>query len=48
MAKYVMQEMRYLHKEGETLLYPRMVIDGCCDKDIFLLKAHSYYYLSIL
>jgi len=48
MAKYVMQEMRNLHKEGETLLYPRMVIDGCCDKDIFLLKSHSYYYLSIL
>ena len=48
MAKYVIQEMRNLHKEGETLLYPRMVIDCCCDKDIFLLKAHSYYYLTIL
>lgn len=33
MAKYVMQEMRNLHKEGETLLYPRMVIDGCCETE---------------
>lgn len=33
MAKYVMQEMKNLHKEGETLLYPRMVIDGCCETD---------------
>lgn len=28
-----MQEMRNLHKEGETLLYPRMVIDGCCETE---------------
>lgn len=33
MAKYVMQEMRNLHKEGETILYPRMVIDGCCETE---------------
>lgn len=33
MAKYVMQEMKNLHKEGETLLYPRMVIDGCCETE---------------
>lgn len=33
MAKYVMQEMNNLHKEGETLLYPRMVIDGCCETE---------------
>lgn len=33
MAKYVMQEMKNLHKEGETILYPRMVIDGCCETD---------------
>lgn len=33
MAKYVMQEMKNLHKEGETLLYPRMVIYGCCETE---------------
>ena len=33
MAKYVMQEMKNLHKEGETILYPRMVIDGCCETE---------------
>lgn len=33
MARYVMQEMKNLHKEGETLLYPRMVIDGCCETE---------------
>lgn len=33
MAKYVMQEMKNLHKEGETLLYPRMVISSCCETE---------------
>lgn len=33
-----MQEMKNLHKEGETLLYPRMVIDGCCETEELLEK----------
>lgn len=33
MAQYTMQEMNDLHNEGETLLYPRMVITDCCEGD---------------
>lgn len=33
MARYTMQEMNDLHRKGETLLYPRMVIDSCCETD---------------
>lgn len=33
MAQYAMQEVNDLHNEGETLLYPRMVIEGCFDMD---------------
>ena len=29
-AKYVMQEMVDLNREGETLLHPRMVMERCC------------------
>lgn len=29
-ARYTMQEMSDLNHEGETLLYPRMVITDCC------------------
>ena len=29
-AKYTMQEMKNLRKEGETLLYPKMVMQDCC------------------
>ena len=31
MAKYFMQEMPDMKKEGETLLYPRMEITGTCE-----------------
>ena len=33
MAKYFMQEMPDMKKEGETLLYPRMEITGTCETD---------------
>lgn len=33
MAKYFMQEMPDMRKEGETLLYPRMEITGTCETD---------------
>ena len=33
MAQYAMQEVNDLNNEGETLLYPRMVIEGCFDMD---------------
>ena len=33
MAQYAMQEVNDLHNEGQTLLYPRMVIEGCFDTD---------------
>ena len=33
MARYTMQEMNDLHHEGKTLLYPRMIIDHCCESD---------------
>lgn len=29
-AEYTMQEMNNLHQDGETLLYPRMIIRDCC------------------
>ena len=32
-AKYTMQEMKDLHREGETLLYPRMVLSGSCSTE---------------
>ena len=32
-AKYTMQEMKNLRKEGETLLYPKMVMQDCCGTD---------------
>lgn len=32
-AKYVMQEMDDFHHAGETLLYPRMIINGSCGTD---------------
>lgn len=32
-AKYTMQEMNNLQKDGETLLYPRMIIQNCCETD---------------
>ena len=31
MARYTMQEMNDLHHEGKTLLYPRMIIEHCCE-----------------
>ena len=33
MAKYFMQEMPDMKKEGETILYPRMEITGTCETD---------------
>lgn len=33
MAKYFMQEMPDMRKEGETLLYPRMEITGTCETE---------------
>ena len=33
MAKYFMQEMPDMRKEGETILYPRMEITGTCETD---------------
>lgn len=33
MARYFMQEMPDMKKEGETLLYPRMEITGTCETD---------------
>lgn len=30
-AQYTMQEVNDLNHEGETLLYPRIVSQGCCD-----------------
>ena len=33
MARYTMQEMNDLHHEGKTLLYPRMIIEHCCESD---------------
>ena len=32
-AKYTMQEMNNLRKDGETLLYPRMIIQNCCSTE---------------
>lgn len=32
-ATYTMQEMKDLHKEDETLLYPRMIIKGQCSTE---------------
>lgn len=32
-AKYTMQEMNSLQKDGETLLYPRMIIQNCCSTE---------------
>ena len=29
-ATYTMQEMKDLHNENETILYPRMIIKGQC------------------
>ncbi len=33
MSRYTMQEMNDLHHEGKTLLYPRMIIEHCCESD---------------
>lgn len=33
MAKYTMQEINDLNREGETILYPRMVIEYCCETE---------------
>lgn len=32
-AEYIMQEMKDFHREGEKLLYPRMIIRDCCGTD---------------
>ena len=32
-AKYIMQEVKDLNNEGDTLLYPRMVIRDSCGTD---------------
>ena len=32
-ATYTMQEMKDLHNEEETLLYPRMIIKGQCSTE---------------
>ena len=33
MAKYTMQEMNNLNQKGEKLLYPRMIIEHCCETE---------------
>ncbi len=44
-AEYTMQEMKDLHREGKTLLYPRMVIKGCYDTDelVRLVSKHTTF-----
>ena len=32
-ATYTMQEMKDLHNENETILYPRMIIKGQCSTE---------------
>lgn len=32
-AKYTMQRMNDLNREGETVLYPKMIIGSCCDTE---------------
>lgn len=39
MAKYIMQEMNDLHREGKTLLYPRIIIRNCCGTDELVERA---------
>ena len=41
-AKYIMQEMNDLHREGETLLYPRLVAGEPCGTDELVSMAFKY------
>lgn len=44
-AKYIMQEMKDLNNEGDTLLYPRMVIRDSCGTDELAeyISAHTSF-----
>ena len=44
-AKYIMQEVKDLNNEGDTLLYPRMVIRDSCGTDELAeyISAHTSF-----
>ena len=44
-ATYTMQEMKDLHNENETILYPRMIIKGQCSTEELIedIAHHTTY-----